>query len=90
MDSLISSVDSQSVLIIAAIAVALLLGALVVRIVKASLGLILPILAIVLIMQYGFGISPAQLWREIGNLPQDIVQLARGFDVTAITSMFAD
>lgn len=90
MDSLIGSVDSQAVSVIAAIAVALLLGTLVVRILKASLGLILIILAIVLVLKYGFGISPGQLWGEIGNLPQDIVQWIKGFDLNAFMSMFSN
>lgn len=86
MDSLLSSVDSQVVLVIAAIAVALLLGTLIVRILKASMGLILVIVAIVLVLKYGFGISPGQLWGEIGNLPQDLVQWVSNFDLNALMS----
>ncbi len=90
MDSLIGSVDSQAVLVIAAIAVALLLGTLIVRILKASMGLILTIVAIVLVLKFGFGISPGQLWGEIGNLPQDIVQWAKSFDLNALMSVLAN
>lgn len=89
MDSLISSVDSQAILVIAAIAVALLLGTLLYRILKASFGLILAIVAIALVLQYGLGISPNQLWREIGNLPQDVVQLVQNLDLNALTSIFS-
>lgn len=85
MDYLIGLVDSQAVLVIAAIAVALLLGTLVFRILKASLGLILTILVIMLVLQYGFDISPSQLWGEIGNLPQDVIQLVKSFDLKAFT-----
>jgi hypothetical protein len=89
MDSLISSVDSQAVLVISAVAVALLLGTLLFRILVATWGLILAILAIGLVMQYGFGISPRQLWEAIGHLPQDVTQLVKSFDLNAFTSMFS-
>lgn len=81
MDSLLSAVDSQAVLVIAAIAVALLVGILLIRIIKASLGLILTILAIVLLLQYGFGITPGQLWAEIGHLPQDLMQSVKSISL---------
>lgn len=83
MDSLFSSVDSHAVLVIAAIAVSLLLGSLLLRILKVGLGTILTIVAIVLVLKYGFGISPALLWREIANLPQEVVQIFRSLDLNA-------
>lgn len=89
MDSLIGSIDPQSVLMIAAIAIALLLGNLLFRILKANAGLILVILLIVLVLQYGMGISPLQLWEEIGNLPQDVLQLVKNWDLNAATFMFS-
>lgn len=88
MDSLIGSVDSQTVLMVAAIAVSLLLVTLLYRILKAGLGLILIILAIVLVLQSVFGISPGQLWGEIGNLPQDALQLVKSLDWNSLTSSF--
>ena len=88
MDSLIGSVDSQTVLVVAAIAVSLLLVTLVFRILKAGLGLILAILAIVLVLQSVFGISPGQLWSEIGNLPQDAIQLVKSLDLNSLVSSF--
>lgn len=90
MDSLIGSVDSQAVLVIAAIAMAILLGTLLVKILKASFRLILTILAIVLILQYGFGISPNQMWGEIGHLPQGAIQLIQSFDLNSVTSLFVN
>src|SRR3712207_8891878 len=42
-----------------------------VRILKAGFGLIVTILAIVLGLQVVFGISPGELWVEIGQLPQE-------------------
>ncbi len=89
MDYVLNSVDSQAVLVISAIAVAILLGTLLVRILQASFKLILIILAIVLILQYGFGISPNQLWAEIGHLPQDVIQFIQSFDLNSITSMLS-
>lgn len=89
MDSFLNSVDSQSVLVIAAIAVAFLLARLLIAILRTSLGLIFSILAIVLVLQYGFGIGPHQLWREIGHLPQEAIQLVQNFDLNALTSWFS-
>ena len=88
MDSFIGSVDSQTVLVVAAIAVSLLLVTLLVRILKAGSGLILTILAIMLVLQYVFGISPRQLWGEIGNLPQDAIQLVKNLDLNSLMSSF--
>jgi hypothetical protein len=88
MDSLIGLVDSQTVLVVAAIGVSLLLVTLLYRILKAGLGLILTILAIVLVLQSVFGISPGQLWGEIGNLPQDAIQLVKSLDLNSLVSSF--
>lgn len=89
MNSFVEAVDPQTVLVIAAIAVALLLSTLLIRILKASVGLILTILAIVLVLQYLFGISPDQLWSEIANLPQAVTQLVKSFDLNALSSVFS-
>ncbi|NJP12386.1 MAG: hypothetical protein HC866_25390 [Leptolyngbyaceae cyanobacterium RU_5_1] len=69
MDSVFSAVDSQVVLLVAAIAVAILCIRLLFRILNVGLGMILAIVAIVLVLQYSFGISPKQLWFEISHLP---------------------
>lgn len=79
MDSLLDAIDSQVVLLIAAIAVAFLLIRLLFRILNVGLGIILTIVAIVLVLQYLFGISPRQLWFEIGHLPQALARLFQGF-----------
>jgi len=89
MDSLLGSINSQTILVVAAIALALLLLTLIVRILRANAGLILSILAIVLALQYFLGISPGQLWAEIGNLPQDVIQLVQSFDVESLLSSFS-
>jgi hypothetical protein len=88
MDSWIGSVNSQTVLVVAAIAVSLLLVTLLYRILKAGLGLILTILAIVLVLQSVFGISAGQLWGAIGNLPQDAIQLVKSLDLNSLMSSF--
>ncbi|HEY9695979.1 MAG TPA: hypothetical protein V6D10_01730 [Trichocoleus sp.] len=89
MDSLIESVNSQTVLVIAAIVLLFLLLTLLIKILKANSGLILSILAIVLVLQYFFGISPGQLWGEISNLPQDVIQLVESLDVNSLMSNFS-
>jgi hypothetical protein len=77
--SLLESIDSQTVLLVAAIAVAFLLLRLFLRIFNVGLGLILTIAAIALILQVGFGISPRELWSETAHLPQDLLRLAKRF-----------
>jgi multisubunit Na+/H+ antiporter MnhE subunit len=79
MDSVFRSIDSEIVLTIAAIVVALLLVKLLFRIANFSLGTIISIVAIVLILQYVFDISPRQLWFEISHLPQDLARSIQGF-----------
>lgn len=71
--------DSQTVLLIAAIAVAFLLIRLFLRIFSVGLGLILSIVAIALILQYGFDISPRELWYEVSRLPQYLLRLVKNF-----------
>lgn len=77
MDYLLESVDSQTVLLVAAIAVSLLLFRLMFRILNVGLGLILTIVAIVLVLQYFFGISPRHLLFEISYLPQHLIRLLK-------------
>jgi hypothetical protein len=79
MDALQQAIDSQTILVIAAIAVSLLALRLLFRVLSVGLGLILTIVAIVLILQYGFGISPKELWYEIGLLPQEIIRFVKNF-----------
>ncbi|MEO8891537.1 MAG: hypothetical protein ABI417_08375 [Coleofasciculaceae cyanobacterium] len=75
----IESFDSQTVLLIGAIAVAFLLIRLFLRIFNVGLGLILSIIAIALILQYGFDISPRELWYEVSRLPQHLLRLTKNF-----------
>ncbi|WP_035984397.1 hypothetical protein [Leptolyngbya sp. KIOST-1] len=70
MDALFNSVDSQLVLLVAAIAVVVLVSQLVFRILSVGLVPILGLVGIVAALQYLFGISPGQLWFEVSHLPQ--------------------
>lgn len=79
MDGLMDSIDPQVVLLVGAIAVSFLLLRLLLRVFNVGLGTILTIVAIVLVLQYVFGISPKQLWFEISHLPQDFARLIKGF-----------
>jgi hypothetical protein len=79
MDSVFELIDSQVVLIIGAIAIALLSLQLLLRILNVAWGTILAIVAVFLVLQYAFGISPRQVWFEISHLPQDLVRLVQGF-----------
>ncbi|MFQ4139033.1 hypothetical protein PGN35_022240 [Nodosilinea sp. PGN35] len=70
MDSLFSSIDSQLVLLVAAIAVVVLASQLFFRILSVGLVPILGLVGIVAALQYLFGITPKQLWFEVSHLPQ--------------------
>jgi hypothetical protein len=70
MDSLINSVDSQLVLLIAAIAVVVLLSQLLFRILSVGLVPLIGLAGIFVALQYLFGISPKQVWFEVSHLPQ--------------------
>lgn len=70
MNPVFDGMDTQLVLLVAAVAVVVLGFRLVFQVVKVGAGSILGLVAIVLGLQYLFGISPNQLWFEIGHLPQ--------------------
>jgi hypothetical protein len=70
MDSVLNAVDSQLVLLIAAIAVVVLLSKLAFRILNVGLGPLIGLLVIFVALQYLFGISPKQVWFEVSHLPQ--------------------
>ncbi|MEO1069984.1 MAG: hypothetical protein AAFW95_12835, partial [Cyanobacteria bacterium J06638_6] len=62
MDAMFGSVDSQLVLLIAAIAVVVLASRLLFRILAVGYGPLIGLVVIVVALQYLFGISPKQLW----------------------------
>ncbi|MGG6265667.1 hypothetical protein ACQ4M3_09090 [Leptolyngbya sp. AN03gr2] len=84
MDNLLNSVDSQTVLAIGATVVAFLLLKLVLKVLNNAAGLILTIVAIVLGLQYLFGITPNQLWFEMAHLPQELIRLVESVRLPAI------
>lgn len=85
MDGLLNNIDTQTVLVIGAVVVAFLLLRLFFRILSGGAGLILTIVAIVLGLQYLFGISPYQLWREIAHLPQELLHLVENIQLPALS-----
>lgn len=70
MDAVFGSVDSQLVLLIAAIAVVVLASQLFFRILSVGLVPLAGLVVIVAALQYLFGISPRQIWFEVSHLPQ--------------------
>jgi hypothetical protein len=60
----------EIVLVIGAILVAWLVFTWLFKVIKVSLKTAFLIAAIVLILQFAFGISPQKLWEEILTLPQ--------------------
>lgn len=78
MDSLLNSVDSQLVLLIAAIAVVVLVSQLFFRVLSVGLVPLIGLVVIFVAMQYLFGISPKQLWFEVSHLPQMAMKFFNG------------
>lgn len=77
MNSLADLINPQVVLIIGAIAVSSLLLRLLFQILQAGFGSMISLLIIVLVLYYGFDVSPRHLWFEIIHLPQDLAQWIR-------------
>ena len=77
MDSLFNVLDSQTVLVIAAIAISVLLFKLLLRVFNVGSGLILTTIAIMLVLYFVFDISPRQIGYEISHLPQDAIRLIK-------------
>jgi hypothetical protein len=63
------------VLLIAAIVVSWLVFMALIKVVKTTVTTALAVAAIVLALQFLFGINPNQLWQEVTQLPQTIWQL---------------
>jgi hypothetical protein len=69
--------DVNTILLIAAIAVSFLLFSWLLKVIRFTLGPLLMIAAIVLVLKFAFGISPNQLWYEVKEIPQMILQVAK-------------
>lgn len=78
METLLDSVDAQLVLLIAAIAVVILAFNLVGKILRDSFGQVVALVAIVLVLNYAFDLSPRQLWFEISHLPTLVMRFVQG------------
>ena len=65
----------ELIILIAAIVVAWLVFTWLVKVVKASIATAITIAMIVLVLQLAFGIGPQQLWQQILQLPQTILEL---------------
>ena len=75
--NLLETLDSQTVLLVAAVVMSMLLLNLVFRVVNVNLGLILTIVVLFLVLQYFFGISPKHVWYEIGHLFRGVMRSLR-------------
>jgi hypothetical protein len=83
MDSVL---DLQTVLGLATIVGLVVIVRAVLRIFNVGLGLIISIVAIVLILQYGFDLSPREVWYEFSYLPQHLVQLLQHIGMISVVN----
>ena len=49
------------------------------RIFNVGWGLIVSVIAIAIVLQYGFDLSPRELWYEFSYLPQHLMRVVRNF-----------
>jgi len=73
------STDTQLIGIVGAIAIAALALRLLFKLFNQEAKTILALVAIVLLWQFVFSISPQDLWFEISHLPQAIARLTQQF-----------
>jgi hypothetical protein len=62
------------VLLIGSLVVAMLVITLLFRIVRAALGTAITLVLVILILQYGFGITVDDIWHEIASLVRGLEQ----------------
>jgi hypothetical protein len=74
-----SVLDLQTVLGLATIVGLVVMVRSVLRIFNIGWGLIVSVIAIAIVLQYGFDLSPRELWYEFSYLPQKLVRLIRNF-----------
>jgi hypothetical protein len=72
-----SILDLQTVLRLATIVGLVVIVQSFLRIFNVGWGLIVSVIAIAIVLQYGFDISPRELWYEFIHLPQYLVRLAK-------------
>ncbi|WP_310415396.1 hypothetical protein [Chamaesiphon sp. OTE_8_metabat_110] len=70
-----SILDLQTILGVATIVGLVVIVRSVLRIFNVSLGLVVSVIAIAIVLQYGFDLSPKDLWYEVSYLPQKLVRV---------------
>jgi uncharacterized membrane protein (UPF0182 family) len=79
MENLLNSIDSQGILLAAAVVVAILSFSVIGKVLKVAFGQIMALAVIVLVLNYGLGISPRQLWFEVSHLPTTLMRFMQNF-----------
>jgi hypothetical protein len=77
MENLLNSIDSQRVLLVAAIVVVILAFNLLGKLLRQGFGQVIAIAAIMLVLNYAFDITPRQLWFEISHLPTIVMRFVQ-------------
>lgn len=79
MNNFSGLVDAQLILLVGAIATIVLVSRLAFRLFSQESKTLLALITVLLVLQFGFGISLKELWFEISHLPQAIARLAQQF-----------
>ena len=77
MENLLNSIDSQRVLLVAAIVAVILAFNLLGKLLRQGFGQVIAIAAIMLVLNYAFDITPRQLWFEISHLPTIVMRFVQ-------------
>lgn len=73
MEFLSDSVDTRTVALVGAIAIIFLLSRLLFKSLSSGvITTVLTVIAIFLILQYVFGVSPKEMWHEVARLPRTL------------------
>lgn len=74
MDGILTAQAMDWLLLVAAIVTSMLVFSLLWRILRAALGLIIPVAILLLVLKFGFGIAPADLLHNGMKLAQGLLQ----------------
>jgi hypothetical protein len=72
-----SILDLQTVLGLATIVGLVVIVRSFLRIFNVGLGLFIAVIAVAIVLQYGFDLSPRELWYKFSYLPQHLVRLVQ-------------
>jgi hypothetical protein len=72
-----SVLDLQTVLGLATIVGLVVIVRSVLRIFNVGWGLFIAVIAVAIVLQYGFDLSPRELWYEFSHLPQHLMRLVQ-------------